>query len=85
MTEKSWCNCQDVVISLDDVSIRGVKYVLDLIYSGYGNVASGDIPQDFKTVIEMLQIDTIVTSDVYEAPTVETSSGGLQEFLDFLG
>ena len=66
LTEDAWCRCYDAVISLDSVSAAGVKYVMDLVYSGAGGMAdtgeSGAMA-DYRAVIEMLMIDTIVLGD----------------------
>jgi len=79
ITEKSWCGCQDVVISLDDVTASSVRNVMDLIYSGVGGVA-GDRSKDFTQVIDMLQIDTIVVSDVEMEET--STFGGFHDLVN---
>jgi len=67
LIKTSCCKCQgadcsrnagNVFISLDGVKIETVQYVMDMIYAGSGNIA-GDT-DDYKHVLEMLQINTIV-------------------------
>lgn len=79
ITEKSWCGCQDVIISLDNVTASSVSNVMDLIYSGVGGVA-GERNKDFKHVIDMLQIDTLVVSDIIMEET--NVSSRFQDFVD---
>ena len=81
LTEDTWCKCFDVIISLDNVSLASVKYVMDLIYSGAGGWADNSANAgDYKEVIKMLQIDTIVVSDLEE----QDQNADLQEFLSIL-
>ena len=81
LTEDTWCKCFDVIISLDNVSLASVKYVMDLIYSGAGGWADNSVNAgDYKEVIKMLQIDTIVVSDLEE----QDQNADLQEFLSIL-
>ena len=81
LTEDTWCKCFDVIISLDNVSLASVKYVMDLIYSGAGGWADNSANAgDYKEVIKMLQIDTIVVSDLEE----QDQNAELQEFLSIL-
>jgi len=64
LTQDAWCRCYDVIISLDSVSAAGVKYVMDLVYSGAGGMAdTGEAVADYRAVIEMLMIDTIVLGE----------------------
>jgi len=58
-------NAGNVFITIDGVKIDTVQYVMDLVYSGSGSIA-GDT-EDYKSVIDMLQIDTILLGDI-EAP-----------------
>jgi len=51
-------NAGNIFITLDDVNIDTVQYVMDMIYAGSGSIA-GDT-QDYKNVLDMLQINTIV-------------------------
>jgi len=51
-------NAGNIFISLDDVKINTVQYVMDMIYAGSGSIA-GDT-DDYKSVLGMLQINTIV-------------------------
>jgi len=51
-------NAGNIFISLDDVKINTVQYVMDMIYAGSGGIA-GDT-DDYKSVLGMLQINTIV-------------------------
>lgn len=79
LQDDGWCQCYDVVLSLDDVSLEDVKFVMDLIYNGAGGLSSQN-HEDIKAVISMLQIDTVVVDDlqVDEGLVVETS--GAMEF-----
>ena len=63
LTEDAWCRCYDAVISLDSVSAAAVKYVMDLVYSGAGGMADTEAMADYRAVIEMLMIDTIVLGE----------------------
>ena len=66
LTEDAWCRCYDAIISLDSVSAAGVRYVMDLVYSGAGGMADTGEPgamADYRAVIEMLMIDTIVLGE----------------------
>ena len=81
LTEDTWCKCYDVIVSLDNVSLASVKYVMDLIYAGAGGLADSSASAgDYKEVIKMLQIDTIVVSDLEE----QDQNAELQEFLNIL-
>jgi len=51
-------NAGNIFISLDGVKINTVQYVMDMIYAGSGSIA-GDT-DDYKSVLGMLQINTIV-------------------------
>jgi len=51
-------NAGNIFISLDGVKINTVQYVMDMIYAGSGGIA-GDT-DDYKSVLGMLQINTIV-------------------------
>ena len=63
LQDTGWCQCYDVVLSLDDVSPEDVKFVRDLIYNGAGGFSSQK-HEDLKAVISMLQIDTILVDDL---------------------
>ena len=63
LQDTGWCQCYDVVLSLDDVSPEDVKFVMDLIYNGAGGFSSQK-HEDLKAVISMLQIDTILVDDL---------------------
>ena len=83
LTEDAWCRCYDAVISLDSVSAAAVKYVMDLVYSGAGGMADTGAPgamADYRAVIEMLMIDTIVLG---EARAEEEFN--MDEFLNSMG
>jgi len=58
-------NSGNVFITLDNVKVETVQYVMDIIYTGGGNMA-GDT-EEYKKVVEMLQVDTILV-DTLEAP-----------------
>ena len=79
LQDEGWCKCYDVVLSLDDVSLEDVKFVMELIYNGAGGLSSQN-HGDIKAVISMLQIETIVVDDleVDEGLVVETP--GAMEF-----
>ena len=80
LTDNSWCQCNEVIINLDDVEVESVKYVMDLIYAGVGGFANPTgKDKQFKDVLKMLLIDTIVMSNV----EVEESFN-LEEFCDVL-
>jgi len=51
-------NAGNVFITLDGVKTDTVQYVMDMIYAGSGNMV-GDT-EDYKSVLDMLQINTIV-------------------------
>merc|ERR1719318_773178 len=51
-------NAGNVFVTLDGVKTDTVQYVMDMIYAGSGNMA-GDT-EDYKSVLDMLQINTIV-------------------------
>jgi len=55
-------NAGNVFITLDSVKINTVQYVMDIIYSGSGNIA-GDT-EEYKSVVDMLKIHTIVVDSV---------------------
>ena len=80
LTEDAWCRCYDAVISLDSVSAAAVKYVMDLVYSGAGGMADTEAMADYRAVIEMLMIDTIVLG---EARAEEEFN--MDEFLNSMG
>ena len=75
LEDDAWCKCYDVVISLDNVSLNDVKHVMELIYNGTGGISSQN-HGDIKTVISMLQIETIIVDDLEADPglVVEASS-----------
>ena len=78
LQDEAWCQCYDVVISLDDVSLRDVKYVMELIYNGAGGISSQS-HGDIKAVLSMLQIETILLDDlVVEEGLVPEVSHGLE-------
>ena len=79
LQDDGWCKCYDVVLSLDDVTLEDVKFVMDLLYNGAGGLSSQK-HEDIKAVVSMLQIDTIVVEDleVDEGLVVETP--GATEF-----
>lgn len=52
----------DIFISLDDVQIGVVEYVMDIIYSGCGNI--GGDTEEYKKVLDMLKIDTILVEEI---------------------
>jgi len=65
------CKCQgehcrrvsgDVVVSLTDVTVAQVQYVMDVIYNGGGSIA-GDVAA-YKEILRMLAIDTVMLEDV---------------------
>jgi len=67
LTKTSCCKCNgvdcsrnagNVFITLDGVKTDTVQYVMDMIYAGSGNMV-GDT-EDYKSVLDMLQINTIV-------------------------
>eukprot|EP00092_Neocalanus_flemingeri_P041110 GFUD01044768.1.p1 GENE.GFUD01044768.1~~GFUD01044768.1.p1 ORF type:complete len:581 (-),score=135.69 GFUD01044768.1:143-1885(-) len=58
-------NAGNVFITLDSVKVNTVQYVMDMIYAGGGNIA-GDT-DDYKSVVDMLHIDTILV-DAVDAP-----------------
>ena len=74
LQDTGWCQCCDVVITLDDVSLDDVKYVMDLIYNGAGGTSSQD-NGDIKHVVSMLQIETILVEELVaeDGSSVETS------------
>ena len=51
-------NAGNVFMTLDGVKTDTVQYVMDMIYAGSGNM-TGDT-EDYKSVLDMLQINTIV-------------------------
>ena len=63
-------NSENIFISLDDVQIGVVQYVMDIIYSGCGNIA-GDT-EEYKKVLDMLKIDTILVEEVDSTTLNET-------------
>ena len=75
LQDQAWCQCYDVVISLDGVSLRDVQFVMELIYSGAGGISSQS-HGDIRPVLSMLEIDTILVDDlaVEEGLVLETSN-----------
>lgn len=58
-------NSGNVFITLDNVRVTTVQYVMDFIYTGGGSLA-GDT-EEYKKVVDMLQINTIIVDKV-DAP-----------------
>ena len=79
LQDDSWCKCYDVVLSLDDVSLEDVKFVMELIYNGTGGLSSQN-HGDIRDVISMLQIETIVVDDLEVEEGLVGESPGVTEF-----
>merc|ERR1712076_112165 len=65
---------------MGDVKIAIVQYVMDIIYSGSGNI-TGDT-EEYRRVLDMLKIDTIVVDemDSTEGCTLDESVVELSDF-----
>ena len=88
LTEDAWCRCYDVIISLDTVSAAGVKYVMDLLYSGAGGMADTRehvAMADYRAIIEMLMIDTIVLGEASAEEEFNMEEFNMNEFLNTMG
>ena len=79
LQDDGWCKCYDVVLSLDDVSLEDVKFVMDLIYNGAGGLSSQN-HEAIKAVISMLQIETIVVDDLQVEEGLAVETPGATEF-----
>lgn len=79
LQDDGWCKCYDVVLSLDDVSLEDVKFVMDLIYNGAGGLSSQN-HEAIKAVISMLQIETIVVDDLQVDEGLVVETPGATEF-----